>query len=168
MIYVACGFFLIFFVGNKHTYNLATICAVFATYSGAKLAVYFTNTDFLRIKNIHAGSINFVIVLVSIIAFLKGMDPKLLVFAVAVCDIVFGICGVVISAVELPHYKLDITELLLGIGDIVFGLLLLFEGPEGIDMHLIFETISAFVTATVIGIELKVELKEYEEKQESK
>ncbi|MCQ2776365.1 MAG: hypothetical protein MJ217_01410 [Bacilli bacterium] len=129
----------------------------------SRFLVYFVNLDYLKKKNLHAGILNGSILVFSIVCLIAIIDAEVAAKIFAIFDLVSGALGIIISSICIKHYRLDLVELIIGVGEVVFGTLLLIEGAEGISTHLIFETVALILTIGVISFEMAIELKKLKE-----
>lgn len=80
------------------------------------------------------------LVILGIIYILNKTNSSIVCLSYGLIDAADGIAGTVCTAYIVDREKITIVELLISIGDIIFGTLLCAEKAEGMRAHLIFLT----------------------------
>ena len=128
----------------------------------AKLAVYLI--VYLK-KNPRSA------LLISALAFIvlgfvyvfSGYDYSLLCFAWGIVDIVLAVAEIFTSVFELKEDKMQIFEIAIAAGGMVFGILLCIELAHGLNAHIIYLGISLIFLAALIAVEKIIHLRGHKE-----
>ena len=144
VINISFGVFMIVHLCLNIHYT-AQIAALFMVLSGAiKLTYFFLAGEYVNPKKAYEMVTNPTLIILGFIYMITKANPWAVCITYGIIDIVDGLLGITFRSLEIKHHRLAILEVCLSIGDLVFGILLTFEGIHGLRMHLIFLTITIF------------------------
>ena len=153
-LFIAGGALTIILCGiNNFTYANMMLGIILVSVSCIKFAHYFLMA---RYKDKHNLTLALSIpsLVLGIIFLVNKVDISIMCFVWGFYEITSSCIEIQMAAIEINHNKLAIMEVVIEIATIVFGILLCIKLEHGLTGHLLFLSISLFLYAIMVLLEI--------------
>ena len=147
---------------NNFTYTNMILGIILICVSLIKIARWAMAKQFLNKYNL-TFALSLASLVLGIIFLVNKVEIEKLCFVWGFYEITSSLIEIQLAVVEVKHNKLAIIEIAVELATIVFGILLCIKLEEGLTGHLLFMSISLFMIAIMILLEVAPELKKNKE-----
>ena len=165
-LFIAAGALTIIFCSVRNfTYENMMLGIILITVSCVKIINYLFKCGYKNPNNLTLALSTASLVL-GIIFLVNKVEITVLCFVWGFYEITSSCVEIYIAANEIKHNRLAIMEVAIEIATIVFGILLCIKLEHGLTGHLLFLTISMFLYAILVLLEIAPELSKKKKENE--
>ena len=161
LLFIGAGVTVLVLKGVHSEYDKDVLGIILIVVAACKLAICLLNKTFKQSSNFILISSGIMLAL-GLIFLLSDISIEILCFGWGIMEIVLACVEIQTSIFEIKEDKLQICEIAIAGGSLLFGIILCIKLVNGLNGHLIFMSISLFLMAILTLVRFILDLRNKE------